>query len=223
MQSRNPSDLHISREPHNHYGSLEPMVRAIRARRPLDLNAERWRQNNPQAAFETWQRQARQCLFDGLHCDSGPVDLQAEVLSREERPDFTLERVAFNTTPWSRVNGYFLLPQNLNQPVPGLVVFHAWGGPMLFGKERIVNTGRDHPLLEAHRAEYYSGRYLAEEFAQAGYAVIVIDAHHFGQRAPRNLDAIPAAYDPFELSIDAYNALDTQVREALYLGVRQLN
>ena len=99
MQSRNPSDLHISREPHNHYGSLEPMVRAIRARRPLDLNAERWRQNNPQAAFETWQRQARQCLFDGLHCDPGPVDLQAEVLSREERPDFTLERVAFNTTP----------------------------------------------------------------------------------------------------------------------------
>ena len=76
------------------------------------------------------------------------------MIDREERPDFTLERVAFNTAPWSRVNGYFLLPANVDLPVPGLVVFHAWGGPMLFGKERIVDTGRDHALLAQHRDQY---------------------------------------------------------------------
>ncbi|MBN1877758.1 MAG: acetylxylan esterase [Anaerolineae bacterium] len=215
--------LQISREPLNDYGSLETMIRGIRNHRPLDLNAERWRKAHPDGTFETWQTRARACLLDGLHYDPGPLDLCAEVLAQEERADFRLETVAFNTTPWIRVEGYFLLPKAVTYPVPGLVVFHAWGGPMLFGKDRIVNTGRDHPLLMEHRDKVYSGYFLAEEFAKRGYAVIVIDAHHFGSRAPRGLNGIPDVYDPFALSIGEYIALDYRVREQLYLGVRQLN
>ncbi|TFG65816.1 MAG: hypothetical protein E4H27_10500, partial [Anaerolineales bacterium] len=63
----------------------------------------------------------------------------------------------------------------------------------------------------------------AEVFAQHGYAVIVIDAHHFGERAPRGMNGIPQSCDPFELSIGEYVGIDSQVREQLYLGVRQLN
>ncbi len=84
-------------------------------------------------------------------------------------------------------------------------------------------TGRDHPLLVAHREKHYSGNYLAEEFARRGYAVVVIDAHHFGDRAPRGLNGIPEDLDPFELSAEAYPEMDTRVRDQLYLGVRQLN
>ncbi len=216
-------DLKMSRPPSNDYGSLEQMVRGLRDHRPLDLNAERWRQAHPNADFEAWRRSAHQCLSAGLHYDPGPLDLQAEVHDRTDRFDFILERVAFNTTPWIRVNGYFLLPKGVTYPVPGLVVFHAWGGPIIFGKERIVNTGRDHPALEAHRQQYYSGRYLAEEFAKQGYAVIVIDAHHFGERSPRGLNGIPSTYDAFELSNEAFAEMSTLVASQLYLGVRQLN
>jgi dienelactone hydrolase len=216
-------DLPLARRPLNHYGNLEGMIRAIRAHRPLDLSAERWRRAHPRGTFAQWQAQARACLREGLHCEPGPVDLRPLILERKEREGFILERVEFTTAPWSRVEGYFLLPTGVPYPVPGLVVFHAWGGPMLFGRERIVDTGRDHPVLAAHRRESYSGRYLAEEFARRGYAVIAIDAHHFGARAPRGLGAIPAQYDPFALSVEEYQALDTLVREQLYLGVRQLN
>ncbi len=215
--------LEISREPLNDYGSLEAMVRGLRSHRPLDLNAERWRQAHPDGTFEQWRQAAHACLLEGLHYDPGPLDLRPEVLAREERADFVLETVAFNTTPWIRAEGYFLLPKGVTYPVPGLVVFHAWGGPMLFGKARIVNTGRDHPLLLEHRSKVYSGRFLAEEFAKQGYAVIVIDAHHFGARAPKGLNGIPENYDPFALSIGEYVSLDNRVREQLYLGVRQLN
>ncbi|MBI4551457.1 MAG: hypothetical protein HY710_04265 [Candidatus Latescibacteria bacterium] len=216
-------DLKISRAPLCAYGSLEGMIRGIREHRPLDLNADRWRQVHPSGTFEEWRQAAQHCLLDGLHYDPGPLNLQPETLDRTERPDFILEHVAFNTTPWVRVQGYFLLPKGITHPVPGLVVFHAWGGPMLFGKERMVNTGRDHPVLVEHRNECYSGRFLAEEFAKRGYAVIVIDAHHFGERAPRGLNGIPADYDPFALSVREYAALDNLVQEQLYLGVRQLN
>jgi len=216
-------DLKVSREPLNLYGSLEDAIRDIRDHRPLDLNAEAWRRAHPDGTFVGWKAEARRCVLDGLHYDPGPLDLRAEVLGREEREGFTLERVAFNTTPWFRVNGFFLLPKGVAYPVPALVVFHAWGGPMLFGAERIVNTGRDHPLLVEHRDKHYSGNFLAEEFARHGYAVIVINAYHFGERAPRGIGQIPDAYNPFDLTKEEYADLDALVRAQLYLGVRQLN
>lgn len=217
------SDLKISRSPKSQYGSLEDMVRGIRDHRPLDLSAECWREANPEGTFEQWRQEAHRCLMDGLHYHPGPLDLKAEVLGKEERDDLIVEQVVFNTTPWIRVKAFFLLPTKAELPVPGLVVFHAWGGPMLFGKERIVNTGRDHPVLAEHREKVYSGNYLAEELARQGYAVVVIDAHHFGERAPRGVGGLPEAYDPFELSVEEYQEVDTRVRDQLYLGVRQLN
>lgn len=217
------SHLKVSRESLNLYGSLEPMIQGIRAHRPLDLNAERWREAHPGGTFDEWRDAAAACLLDGLHYEPGPLDLQAELIGREQRDGFVLERVAFNTTPWIRVNGFFLLPQDADLPVPGVVVFHAWGGPMGFGAERIVNVGRDHPVLKSHREDVYSGNYLAEVFVRAGYAVIVIDAHHFGERAPRGLGGIPDEVDPFELTEAEYNELDAKIRAQLYLGVRQLN
>ncbi|MSS71381.1 MAG: hypothetical protein EXS64_07815 [Candidatus Latescibacteria bacterium] len=216
-------ELKMSRKPLSDYGSLEGMIRGIRDHRPLDLNAESWRRVRPEGTFEGWRQAAHGCLLEGLHYDPGPLDLRAEVLSREERPEFILERVAFNTTPWIRVNGFFLLPKGVRHPAPGLVVFHEWGGPMLFGKERVVNTGRDHPTLVEHRRKYQSGNYLAEVFAKRGYAVIVIDAHHFGERVPKGMNGIPAAFDPFDLLINDFVGLDNRVKEQLYLGVRQLN
>ena len=217
------SSLTSSRAALNQYGSLEPMIRGIRDHRPLDLSAEQWRRAHPRARFALWRRLARKCLNDGLHYDPGPLDLRASVDGRTDRGEFILERVSFNTTPWIRVNGYFLLPKARRGRVPALVVFHEWGGPMIFGKDRVVNGGRDHPRLAEHRANYASGNYIAEEFAKRGYAVIVIDAHHFGERAPRGLNGIPETYDPFDLSEKEFQAIDTKTREQLYLGVRQLN
>ena len=217
------NDLRTSREPLNQYGNFEAMMRGIRDHRPLDLSAEQWRQTNPAGTFEQWRGLARDCVLDGLHYDPGPLDLRAETLASEDRGDFILETIAFGTTPWIRVKGYFLLPKGVAQPMPGLVVFHAWGGPMGFGKARIVNTGRDHPVLAEHRRNYYSGEHLAEVFARHGYAVVVIDAHHFGERAPRGFGGVPDEVDPFDLSVEEYTALDQKLRDQLYLGMRQLN
>ena len=47
--------LTTSRPPRCHYGSLEQTIHAIRAHRPFDLNAVRWREAHPGADFETWR------------------------------------------------------------------------------------------------------------------------------------------------------------------------
>jgi dienelactone hydrolase len=215
-------DLSIDEKPLNSYGSLEGTIRAIRDHRPLDLNAERWREAHPTGSHGEWRTQARRCLRDGLHYDAGPVSLEAETLDRQERDGLIVERIRFNTAPWFRVDGYFLRPAGVTRPMPGMVVMHAWGGPMIFGKEREVNSGRDHPLLADFRASTYGGRYLAEEYARRGYAVIVIDSYHFGERAPRGIGDLPARYDPFALTRDEAELINRRCGEQLYLGVRQL-
>lgn len=228
----NPDHLHVRRRTMTHYGSLEKFIRGLRAGNPLDLSAANWKARNPRGTFEEWRALARAHLQTHLHYHPGPPDLQAETLRKVDRGDFTLEFVAFNTSPWSRVNGCLLLPK-VSHPVPGLVVFHAWGGPLCWGKERIVDTGRDHPSLRNFREIAYGGRYLADEFARRGYGVIVIDAHHFGERAPRGrsdvdqeidpLQGIPDQWDAFDMTEAEVEKLHAILCEKLYLGVRELN
>ena len=129
LKHKGNNEMQISRESLNQYGSLESMIRGIRKQRPLDLKAENWHRDNPDQSFEMWRELAKKCVLDGLHYDPGPVSLNAEITGREERDGFTLEYITFNTTPWNRVNGYFLIPHGVSAPVPGLVVFHALGWP----------------------------------------------------------------------------------------------
>jgi hypothetical protein len=93
---------------------------------------------------------------------------------------------------------------------------------MLFGADR-VSGEPVHPVVTKHRAAYTSGRALADWYASKGYAVIVIDAYHFGRRAPRGLGGLPLNYDPATLDDATLAKYDDLARAALYLGVRQLN
>lgn len=215
-------DLELSHPPLSDYGTLEKYIRAIREHNPLDLNAECWRERHPDGTFEEWRELARACLLEGLHYDPGPLDLRAETVRREERERFVFEHVRFNTTAWFRVNAYHLFPKNVPYPVPAVMVFHAWGTPILWGKEHVVNSGRDHPVVKGHRDRCYSGNYLAEEFARAGYATITIDAYGFGERGLRDFAGIPEAFDPFELTADEANDYDGISRRSFYAGVKHL-
>jgi len=214
----------LEREPRSHYGSLEPVIRKLRAARPLDLNCERWREAHPEGTFDAWRKAARECLRAGLHYDPGPPDLRPETLERVETAAFVRERIEFNTAPWFRVPGYFYTPKNAHLPAPALVVMHEWGGPMLFGSERVCGE-TDHPVLIQLRNTYTGGRALADFFAANGFCVVVIDAYHFGRRVPRGISSPPVmdAPEPGKLPLGQFFQYQDQLREALYLGVRQLN
>lgn len=212
----------LGRKPLGLYGSLQSTLERVRAHRPLDLTAARWRNAHPDEPFATWRDAARHCLRHGLHYDPGPLNLQSKVIERREHEAFTCERIAFNTAPWFRVPGHFYLPRHARRPVPALVVMHEWGGPMLFGAERVCGEPA-HEVIAEHRQRVTSGRALADWFASHGYAVLVIDAYHFGQRAPRGVGGLPEAYSPAELDSATLDAYEAKLRQLLYLGVRQLN
>ena len=212
----------LGRKPRNLYGSLESTMQKMRAYRPLDLNAKTWKKANPGQNHQEWARQSQECLMHGLHYDLPPVDLQAKTLEIKEYDSFTREKIEFNTTPWFRVPGYLYIPKNVPLPAPALIVMHEWGGPMLFGADRVCGDPV-HPILVKHRDSYTSGRAIADWYASQGYVVIVIDAYHFGQRAPRGLNGLPQSFDPSTLDEATLKKYDSIAREALYYGVRQLN
>jgi dienelactone hydrolase len=212
----------LGRAPLNNYGSLETVIEKLRAHRPLDLSAPVWRRQHAGATHDQWAREARTLLAEGLHYDAGKLDLNAVTSARWETESFIRETIEFNTTPWFRVPGYFYVPKNVPLPAPALVVFHEWGGPLLFGADR-VSGEPVHAAIVEHRQRNTSGRALADWFASHGYAVIVIDAYHFGRRAPRGLNGLPKDYDPAALDEATLKRYDSLVRDSLYLGVRQLN
>lgn len=212
----------LGRAPLNSYGSLEATIQMLRAHRPLDLNAVEWRRQHPTGNYGVWASEARTVLSEGLHYDTGKLKLNAVTTARWETDSFVRETIEFNTTPWFRVPGYFYVPKNVPLPAPALVVFHEWGGPMLFGADR-VSGEPVHPAVAAHRERNSSGRALADWFASNGYAVIVIDAFYFGRRAPRGLNGLPQTYDPATLDEATLKRYDGLVRDSLYYGVKELN
>ena len=207
------------------YGDLEPFFQGFRASLPLDLNMDRWRRNHPDGSFAEWRTKAKAQVLESLHYHPGPLDLGAEILEVEQREGFRVERVAFNTSPWSRVEGCFLCPDG-DGPFPAVVALHAWGGSFLFGKEQIVSRGKSHPRLDELINTSYGGRYIGDDLARRGYAVLVIDAFHFGRRAPWGAKLLngreglwlPPYSDPLDLDVETYDKLYTQVSEALLYG-----
>ncbi len=212
----------LGRKPLNLYGSLEETMQKMRSYRPLDLNAATWKKANPGGNFREWSQKARACLMDKLHYNLPPAELNPITIERVETDSFIREKIEFNTTPWFRVPGYFYIPKNVPLPAPALVVLHEWGGPMLFGADRICGEPV-HPAITRHRAGSTSGRALADWYASQGYAVIVIDAYHFGNRSPRGIGGLPESFDASTLDEPTFAKYEAITREALYLGVRQLN
>jgi dienelactone hydrolase len=227
-----PSDLpravipmteeHLGRKPLNLYGGYEETIQKMRSYRPLDLNAAEWRKANPGRSYDEWAEKANECLLTGLHYNMPPVDLQAKTIEKMETDSFIREKIEFNTTPWFRVPGYFYTPKNVKLPAPALIVMHEWGGPMLFGADRVCGEPV-HPAVKRHRDAISSGRAIADWYASHGYAVIVIDAFHFGNRAPRGLNGLPENYDPAKLDEETFTKYHDLAREVLYYGVRELN
>lgn len=157
-----------------------------------------------------------------MHLLGGSTPLNPSVDEVRHVDGLHIEAVAFDAGPGTRVEGFFVLPENLQKPVPGLLLCHAWGGPFIFGKDRVVDSGRDHPLLAEYRASCTDGEYLAHVFARAGYAVLVTDNFFFGSRIPRGVGGIPDTVDPFALSMEEAEQLQASVASCIYLGVKQL-
>lgn len=156
------------------------------------------------ADLDAWRAAARAKLFELLLYRPEKVDPKPEVLERVDCGEYVREKLTFSTTPHFRAPAYLLVPKNLKGPAPGIVDLHSHGGMFLFGKEKVVDLGANHPAMVAYHQRNYDGRPTASELAKRGYVVISIDALMFGERrvlldADRKYGWDRSRYGPDEL------------------------
>lgn len=140
------------------------------------------------------------------------VEPRAEVVDRIERDDHIREKVLFSTSPDFRVPAYVLIPKKLKGAAPAIVDLHSHGGMFLFGKEKVIDLGVNHPAMTVYHERNYDGRPTATALVKRGYVVITIDAFMFGERRLM-LDAdLPAGYDRSKYTLDDVTRLNQACR-----------
>lgn len=139
-----------------------------------------WKEGLPyDAAFRA---SARARVQQALSYDPPKVDLAPQVVETVDCGDYLRERVIFSSTPWFRIAGYLLLPKKRNGRAPAMVDLHSHGGMFLFGKEKVIDLGQNHPVMTTYHEKNYDGRPTATALARRGYVVMSIDAFCFGER-----------------------------------------
>jgi dienelactone hydrolase len=173
----------------SHVGNLYPFAQAQADRSPLALSFLRSEFTN----LRDWQPTARAKIFELLLYEPPRVDPRPEVVRRTDKGDYVEEYLTFQTSPDVRVPAFVLLPKDRTLPAPGIVALHSHDGIYLFGKEKLVETDREHPYVTAFKERAYGGKSIAAELARQGYVVIVIDLFYWGERRML-LDDDPPAY-----------------------------
>jgi dienelactone hydrolase len=124
-----------------------------------------------------------------------------------------IEKISWQLPYGRPTEAIILKPENAKGKLPAVLAFHDHGGNKFFGIDKIsLTTETPHPMLVAHRNEYYEGSAWANELAKQGYVVMVSDAFAFGSRRVMMQD-VPAYMrenltdnDPLKQeNIDAYN------------------
>jgi dienelactone hydrolase len=133
-------------------------------------------------SFDDFRTTAHTRVLELLQYQPEKVDPKPEVLERIERDDHIREKIVFSTSPHYRVPAYVLIPKGLKGKAPAIVDLHSHGGMFLFGKEKVIDLGDNHPTMVGYQERNYDGRPTATALVRRGYIVISIDALMFGER-----------------------------------------
>src|SRR6266487_2217355 len=159
-------------------GSLFPVIRseAVQGDFPLSFLNSRFK------TVKRWKPTARAKLLELLHYFPAACAAAAEVVERMDKGEYVREKIYFNTTPAIRLPAYLLVPKNARKRLPAIVALHDHGGFYLWGKEKLVETEDEPPVLKDWRKSYYGGNSIASVLAGQGYVVLVIDMFYWGER-----------------------------------------
>ena len=161
---------------------------------------------------DAFRTAARAKVRDVLSYEPPRVDFHPELVERVDCDDHWRERVLISTTPWFRIPAYVLIPKGLKNPAPAIVDLHSHGGMFLFGKEKVIDLGTNHPAMTKYHEQNYDGRPTATALVRRGYVVISIDAFMFGERRVLLDEDLKFGWDRSKYSLDDVHQLNQKGR-----------
>ncbi|MET9389399.1 alpha/beta fold hydrolase [Streptomyces sp. NPDC006624] len=142
---------------------------------------------SPLRDFRAWRRAARATVDEHLLVErQDGVPFAPRYTGRSEGEGYTRELVTVSLTRYERVRGALLTPHGRG-PFPAVLLLHDHGARFDIGKEKLVRPWYDDTRLASARAwaqTYFGGRFVGDELARRGYAVLCLDALGWGDRGP---------------------------------------
>jgi len=133
-------------------------------------------------SINTWRKEAKGKLTERLGIpDIGKLPT-VTVKNKTVFDGLSIEEISWQLPYGRATEAIVLKPQNAKGKLPGILAFHDHGGNKYFGKRKITRTSEQHPLMQEHQRDYYSGFAWANEIAKRGYVVMVSDAFPFESR-----------------------------------------
>ncbi|MEE1942816.1 alpha/beta fold hydrolase [Streptomyces sp. TRM 70361] len=139
---------------------------------------------SPIRDFRTWRQVARTKVEEHLFQPRDDTPFHAEVLDERVAEGVRHRIVLFNVTRFSRVRATVLLPRGRG-PFPAVLLLHDHGSRFDIGKEKLVRPWYDETRLSSARdwaEKRFGGRFVGDELARRGYAVLAVDAPGWGDR-----------------------------------------
>jgi dienelactone hydrolase len=142
---------------------------------------------SPVRDFRSWRRAARAKVEEHLLVDHQNGTAYApEFTDGPQGEGYTRELVTLSLTRHERVRGALLTPHGPG-PFPAVLLLHDHGAKFDIGKEKLIRPWYDDTRLASAQAwadKYFSGRFVGDELARRGYAVLCLDALGWGDRGP---------------------------------------
>jgi len=132
--------------------------------------------------INAWRKIARQKLVERLGIPTIGNLPMVTVRNKMEYDGLSVEEITWQLPYGRPTEAIILKPLNATGKLPAILAFHDHGGNKYFGKQKITRTSNQHPLMQEHQRDYYSGNAWANEIARRGYVVMVSDAFPFESR-----------------------------------------
>lgn len=107
---------------------------------------------------DAFRTAAREKMRNVLSYEPPRVEFNPELVERVDCGDHWRERVRISTTPWFRIPAFVLIPKGLKESTPAIVDLYSHGGMFLFGKEKVIDLGTNHPAMTKYHEQNYGGR-----------------------------------------------------------------
>ena len=131
--------------------------------------------------WAVWREQLSAKLIDLLGgFPTREIALQPIVLEQRELPDYTLERVAFQSEEGLYTPCYVLTPRNVEPPYRPVIALHGHGSG---GAAHLLGVPRSEETRQAETAHIEVHNYdYAHQLARQGFMVFVPEQRGFGER-----------------------------------------
>lgn len=154
---------------------------------PLDDSLARlqreWRPRQAWRPEPGWRAQAlataRRLVLQPGDDGSG---LATQVLAEQDRGSHAALALSLRGALGERVPALYLRPHGAG-PHPAVLVMHDHGARFDIGKEKLIRPLAASASAEAWAQRYYGGVFVGDTLAQAGFAVLAIDALGWGERS----------------------------------------